>query len=195
MSNILQATVGIKGVRPLLWHHFGPDAIPLEKQERTGVAGNDPEEWHRTALVAEDGRLYLDPTYVFATLRDGARYTRRKVGTLQPYVAATLQILDECVFIDRTMPLGPLPRDRSAPVYMDVRMVRNPTTKARNIRYRVAASAGWRASFTILWDKTVVSRGEMEMVVREAGRFAGIGNGRSIGFGRFGVECFDVTEA
>jgi len=39
MSNILQAKVRIKGTRPLFWHKFGPDALPLEKQERTGVAG------------------------------------------------------------------------------------------------------------------------------------------------------------
>lgn len=44
MGNILNATVSIKGIRPLLWHAFGPDAIPLEKREKTGVAGNDPEE-------------------------------------------------------------------------------------------------------------------------------------------------------
>ena len=37
-TNIMQAKVKIKGVRPLLWHHFGPDALPLERQEKTGVA-------------------------------------------------------------------------------------------------------------------------------------------------------------
>lgn len=43
---MLKATVSRQGVRPLLWHHFGPDTLPLDKKrEKTGVAGNDPEEW------------------------------------------------------------------------------------------------------------------------------------------------------
>ena len=63
------AMVKIKGTRSLLWHHFGPDALPLEKQERTGVAGNDPEEWKKTYLVTKDKQLYLDPSYIFACIR------------------------------------------------------------------------------------------------------------------------------
>jgi len=38
------AEVSIEGLRPLLFHVFGPEALPLEKQERTDVTGNDPEE-------------------------------------------------------------------------------------------------------------------------------------------------------
>jgi len=37
MSNMITAKVSIRGVRPLLIHHFGPDALPLEKQEKDGV--------------------------------------------------------------------------------------------------------------------------------------------------------------
>ena len=62
MGNIVMARVSIKGTRPLLWHHFGPDALPLERQEKAGVAGNDPTEWRRTVLVDKEGRLYLEPT-------------------------------------------------------------------------------------------------------------------------------------
>jgi CRISPR/Cas system endoribonuclease Cas6 (RAMP superfamily) len=66
-----------------------------------------------------------------------------------------------------------------------VRSVKNPATRARNVRYRVAASKGWTATFTIMWDKTVVAREEMKAAIRDAGMFVGIGDGRSIGFGRF----------
>jgi len=44
MSNILQAKVEVVGIKPFLFHAFGREAIPLQKGERTGVAGNDPEE-------------------------------------------------------------------------------------------------------------------------------------------------------
>ena len=50
MSNILQAKVEVVGIKPFLFHAFGREAIPLQKGERTGVAGNDPEEWKRTPL-------------------------------------------------------------------------------------------------------------------------------------------------
>lgn len=194
MGHVLQATLEIRGTRPLLWHYFGPDAIPVDgKKERTGVAGNDPQEWRRSVLVTGNGQLYVEPTYVFGCLRDGAKHTARKRGTLQPFVAATLQVLDEQVLVDRFIP-DPLPTDPTAPVYLDIRSVRNPVTRSRNVRYRVAASRGWHLQCTILWDKTVVSRGEMEAATIDAGRFAGIGDGRSIGFGRFTVTAFAVTE-
>lgn len=195
-SNLVHMTVHIAGVRPLLWHSFGPDAIPLEKQERTGVAGNDPEEWKKTVLATKDGQLYLEPSYVFGCVRDAARYTKKGKGSIQAAVSATLQVLDERVLTDRYMPSaadgGTLTNDPDMPVYLDVRSVRNPSTKARNVRYRVAASTGWRCRFTLLFDKTIVSRAEMESVLRDAGQLVGLADGRSIGFGRFTIEHVDT---
>jgi hypothetical protein len=193
-NNMLTATVTIEGTRPLLWHHFGPDAMPLEKQERTGVAGNNPEEWRKTVLFSNKTRqLYVKPTYVFGTIRDGAKHTPRKRGTLQPFVAATLQVADNLVWIDRYLPEEPIPQDPEEPVYLDITSVKNPSTRARNVRYRIAASPGWQATFTIEWDKTVVSRGEMESALNDAGKLVGIGDGRAIGNGRFVVKSFDVA--
>ena len=194
MSNIVKARVSIKGIRPLLFHSFGPDAIPLEKQEKTGVAGNDPEEWKKTVLATKEGQLYLPPTYIFGCLRDAARYTKSGKGSIQTKVAATLQIEDERILLDRFMPSPPaqLTTDSDEPVYLDVRSVRNPSTKARNVRYRVGASSGWSCAFTLVWDRTIVSRGEMEAVLRDAGALVGLADGRSIGMGRFTVESVDA---
>ena len=206
MSNIVTATVRIKGTRPLFWHKFGPDAMPLEKGERTGVAGHDPEEWRKTVLVDKQGQLYLEPTYCFATLRDGAKYTKKGRGSIQANVAATLQISDNRILVDRWMPgfpnghecnpvtVEPPAQDSDQPVYLDVRGVRNPTTKARNVRYRVVAAPGWECAFTILFDKTIVSRPEMQAVLTDAGKLVGIGNGRGIGMGRFEVLSFIENE-
>lgn len=193
MGNILTAQVTIKGQRPLLWHAFGPDAIPLEKKERTGVAGNDPEEWRKTVLALPSGQLYLQPSYVFGCIRDGAKYTKRGRGSIQAVVSATLQIMDDVVLVDRFM-VDPLPTDPTQPVYMDVRSVKNPMTKGRNVRYRVAASSGWSTTFNIFWDRTIVNRGEMEAAIIDAGRFEGLGDGRKIGMGRFTVDSFNVSE-
>jgi hypothetical protein len=207
MSNILKATVAVQGVRPLFFHRFGPDALPLEKQERTGVAGNSPDEWRKTVLVTKTGQLFLDPTYAFGCIREAARYTKKGKGSIQTMVSASLQVTDAQILIDRFFPGWPKKgkkfdvltetapcQDADEPVYLDVRGVRNPTTKARNVRYRIAASAGWGCSFHIEFDKTVVSRGEIEAVLHDAGRLVGLGNGRSIGMGRFQVLSFKITE-
>lgn len=198
MSNILQAEVSIKGVRPLIWHAFGPEALPLEKQEKTGVAGNDPSEWARTVLMTSDRSLYVRSSYVFGSVRDGARHTKRGKGSIQSYVACTLQIGQEVLFVKRDGDILKCPEapidDPTLSVYLDICGVRNPSTKARNVRYRIAASAGWEIDFTTIWDKTIVSRGEMEAVVIDAGRLCGLGDGRSIGNGRFDVIRFEVSE-
>jgi hypothetical protein len=199
MGNILRARVSIRGIRPLLWHHFGPDALPLEKQERTGVAGNDPQEWKKSVLMTSDRSLYIKPTYIFGCLRDGAKHTSRKRGTLQPYVAATLQVEDDLVYIERDgqilkVPDEPVPTDPTLPVFLDIQSVKNPSTRGRNVRYRIAASSGWEARFNLQWDGTIVSRGEMQSVAIDAGRFCGLADGRSIGYGRFEIIQFDVEE-
>lgn len=194
MGNILTAQVTVRGTRPLLWHRFGPDALPLEKRERTGVAGNDPEEWRRTVLATKEGQLYLEPSYIFGCIRDGARHTKKGKGSIQSLVAATLQVVDDRILVDRWLPDGVPEADDTMPVYMDIRSVRNPATKARNVRYRVAASTGWTLTFRILWDGTIVSRSEIQASVIDAGRLCGLGDGRSIGFGRFEVVSFEIKE-
>lgn len=193
MANLITATVTIKGIRPMFWHRFGPDSLPLEKQERTGVAGNDPEEWKKTVLKTNEGQLYLPPSYIFGCVRDGSKYTKKGRGSIQAAVTATLQITDDFVLVDRWLP-DPLTEDPTKPVYLDIRSVRNPATKARNIRYRVAASSGWGLTFHLLWDRTIVSRAELESSIRDAGALCGLGDGRAIGMGRFTVESFGVSE-
>lgn len=192
--NRLSATVTITGVRPILWHAFGPDAIPADgKRERTGVAGNDPIEWSRSVLMTSDRQLYLLPTYIFGCLRDGARHTKKGRGTVQAALAATLQVPGEWILVDRYVP-DPPTTDPAAPVYIHVSSVRNPATKARNVRYRIAAAPGWALTFMICWDKTIVSRQEMEAIIHDAGQLVGLGDGRSIGFGRFVVESLVVQD-
>lgn len=193
--NIVKAAVEIRGTRPLLQHMFGPDALPLEKQERTGVAGNDPEEWKRTAMLTKDGQLYVLGTYIFSTVCNGARHTKKGKGSIQPLVAATLQVLEDKVLLDRWLPEGGPTTDDTQPVYVYVTGVRNPATKARNVRYRLAASIGWRAQFTLLWDKTIVSREQMRAALNDAGILVGLANGRNIGFGRFDVVSFEELHA
>lgn len=193
MGSMVRVRITVLGTKPLLQHAFGPEAIPLEKGEKTGVAGNDPEEWHRTCLVTPEGQLYVRGNYVFGCIRAGSKNIKKGRGSIQALVAATLQVEEMIVLLDRHMPADGDPKlnDYEAPVYIDVAGVRNPATKGRNVRYRLAASAGWRCSFTISFDKTMVSREQMRAAVTDAGRFAGLGDGLSVGYGRFAVESYE----
>lgn len=205
MSNILQAKVSIKGVKTLAIHHFGVDALPLEAREKSGVAGNDPEEWKRTALMDEDRQIYILPTYVFGCIKNGGKTVKRGKSSIQADIASTLQVEDDLIYIQNgtgtlTLPdppemieAGSRKTEKLPSVYVEVIGVRNPSTKARNIRYRVAAKPGWHCEFTLLWDATVVDRKSMELAVNNSGKLVGVGDGRgSIGYGRFEVESFQV---
>lgn len=193
---MVQAKVKILGTRDLLLHKFGPEALPLEKQEKEGVAGHNPNEWKKTVLATRDGQLYIEPTYIFACIRDGARNIKKGArGTLAKDTAATLQVADDRVLLDRWMPEGrdiAPPLDPDEPVYLHVSGVRIGT--ARHVRYRVAAGKGWRTEFTIIWDNTIVSRDQMKSAIIDAGRLCGLADGRQIGFGRFVVEEMEIED-
>lgn len=196
MSKLLTATVIIEGTRPLLWNAFNVAAIPANgKRKKSGVAGNDPEEWKRTVLATPEGQLYVEPSYVFGCLRDAARYTKQGRSSLQSLLVATLQVLDERILLNRYLPndLAGLSTDNKAPVYLDIRGVKNPVTRSRNIRYRVAASPGWEMMFHLAWDETIVGLGQLRAVLHDAGELVGFADGRQIGFGRFVVKDFEVT--
>jgi len=192
-NNVSQASIKIEGTRPLIWHAFKPESIPLERREKTGVAGNDPEEWKKTVLFNPETRqLYILSTYVFAAIRDGSKYTKKGRGTYQPMVTATLVIEEEIIYMDNlSLPLEP-PTNTQEPVYIDIRGVRNPVTKGVNVRYRVACKAGWTCGFHLIWDNTIVPNNIMQACIIDAGRFAGIGNGRGIGMGRFKLTEFTL---
>ncbi len=208
MSNYLIATVTIRGTGPLLQHAFGLDTIPLpsERPTRTGAAGNDPEEWRRSARVTPQGQLFLEAAAAYAVIREGAKYTKKGRASLQSTVAATLQIVESKILLDRWLPgakskkevdlqtVAAPPRDSTQPVYLDVRGVRNSNTKGRNVRYRLAAAPGWQCVFTLRWDKTLVTASQMEAILHNSGKLVGLGDGRSIGFGRFDIGSIQIRE-
>lgn len=209
MSNILAAKVSIKGTRLHIQHRFTPDAIPLEKQERTGAAGNDPEEWKRTCIITKQREMYVLPQMIFAMYagKDGAgRHVKKGKGSAIKDFASTLQILEDVVPLTRSGDPIPLPdcpeqvldgapyADMPDNGFILVSAVVNPSSKARNVRYRVTAKPGWECSFTALFDKTVISRQQFESATIAASKLVGLSNGRNIGHGRFRVEKLEIIE-
>jgi hypothetical protein len=205
--SIVAANIAIKGIKTLAIHHFGVNALPLEKQEKTGVAGNDPEEWKRTVLLTKQRELYLPPTYFFGSLKEGGRHVKKGRGSILYDMAATLQIKDDMVKIHYegepvvlsespdVIDAYSVPFDELPVCYVERIGVKNPSTKARNIRYRVAVKPGWEMNFSILWDPTIVARTQMKQAIEAAGQLVGIADGRgSIGYGRYAVTAFEVFD-
>lgn len=208
--SILLAKCLCKGTRTLAFHRFGIDALSTERKEKTGTAGNDPTEWKRTVIMNRDRQLYLLPTYIFGMVRDAARNVKKGKGSIQKDVASTVQCLEDQVWVtcngDRlvvpeepeVIEVGTRPSDELPPVYVEACGVRNPSTRARNVRYRVACSPGWQIEFSIIWDAAVVPRNQMEQVVSLGGTLTGIADGRAAGYGRFKLlnwEVFDDISA
>ncbi|MBD2653661.1 hypothetical protein H6G45_09195 [Synechocystis sp. FACHB-383] len=205
--SIVAAKVAISGIKTLAIHHFGPDALPLEKQEKTGVAGHDPIEWTRSVLLTKKRELFLPPTYFFGSIKEGGRHVKKGRGSIMYDIAATLQIEDDMIKLCRdgepiVLPEEPdvfdaysVPSDELPSSYVERIGVKNPSTKARNIRYRVAVKPGWEMTFTILWDVTIVARTQMQQALNAAGQLVGIADGRgSIGYGRYVIQSFDIQD-
>lgn len=195
-ASFFTAEVKIEGTKPILWHAFTPDALagPGERKEKTGTAGNDPEEWKRTVLMTPERRLFLKPTYISACLIDGAKNTKlKRSATLKSTMASTLEIMDNIILLDRWVPEEPVPTEPENDVYLDIRGVKNPATKGRNVRYRIAASPGWHCEFTIRWNKTLFGSDVMKGVVNDSGQLCGLGDARSVGYGRFEVLSFEMV--
>lgn len=190
--SLITAEVKIKGTRPILFNNFSIDSIPLIKRERTGVAGNNPEEWKNTFTATNEGQLYLRSDYIFSCLREGAKHTPNGRGTMEPVVSATLQVINERLYLDRYIPKDEVTRDESQPVYLDVRPVSRRGVK--NIRYRLATSVGWETEFVIMWENTLINREQMKAICNDAGAFAGLGDARKLGFGRFELISFNILE-
>lgn len=197
MSNLLQAEVHIRGTRPLLINHLRPTQDFGKRKEKSGTPGNDPTEWQRTVLMTEERQLYLLPTYIFGCFRDAGKYTKRGHGSLMSLVASTLQVKERRILLDRYLPEEPslCSEELNEPAYVFMAVTKGASGRGKNVRYRVAAATGWQCQFTLLWDKTIVSRGEMQAIAIDAGRLVGLADGRSIGYGRFEVAGFEVSDA
>ncbi|MBU3179113.1 hypothetical protein KPL47_22730 [Clostridium estertheticum] len=191
-SNILNANVIVEGTRSILWNSFNNELLDI-KLKKSGSKGNCPDEWKKTVLVNDNKQLYLLPESIFGCIREGSKYTKNGRGTMQSMVTATLQIVDSIILTDRFLPVN-ITRDIAKDVYLDVRSVKNPTTRGRNIRYRAAAKAGWKINFNITWDCTLISPELMEAIIIDSGNFCGLGDGRSIGFGRFKLQKFELID-
>ena len=186
--------VKIKGVKPFLFHKFNIECLQDTQKPKSGSIGNDPYEWMNT-FFHDQNKLYMPGTYMMSTLNNGSVHTKVGRGTLKKTWMSAIQIDNEKIYFNRSIPEGweewkveDFILDSSKDVYIDVRMVQNPNTKGRNVRYRLAMSPGWECEFSLICDPSLLSKENIEKVIRDTGKMQGIADGRTLGYGRYQVE-------
>lgn len=195
----VEKTVVIQGTRALIFHRFNVDVITQPtRKEKTGSAGNNPEEWRTSFFMTDDRQLYLPRDYFFACIKGGAKYVKVGRGSIAPALTATLQVMTDKVLLDRYMPENwekietkDFTTNESSPVYLDIRAVINPNTKSRNVRYRIACAEKWTCAFDVKFDSSIVSVKNVEQAITDAGALVGLADGRPMGYGRFELLAFD----
>ena len=189
----IQAKVEIKGIKPILFHAFNPEALS-DRSAKSGSTGNNDSEWKATVTMNDKRNLYINNDNIFATLKEGAKHLKVGKGNLSKKIASTLIVSPSKIYFEDLIvpPEKELLRLDTEKVYLDVRSVVNPMTKGRNLRYRIAAAPGWTCTFFIEWDDYVASKENIKICAENAGMFSGLGDGRAIGLGRFEVQSFQV---
>lgn len=198
---MLKACVEIEGVKkPLLLHRFNMECLTEMKKVKSGSTGNDPEEW-KTGFHQRNGKIYVPGAYLFAALKNGSVNTKAGRGTIQKAWISATNILEEEIFTDREMWKGwedseqkDWPTESDAPVFIDIRMVANPNTKGRNIRYRVGLGIGWKMKFHIEIDDNILSMAQVRKVIEDTGKLQGIADGRTLGNGRFEMKSCEFDK-
>lgn len=190
----IYAEIAIEGIKPILFHTFPIDTLSRSKS-KSGTAGEDGIEWKKTVLMTADRELYIYNSYLCGAIVAGGKQIKIGKATLNKKIGGTLEVVESHLHFGLYVPEDDqLLRKEDEDVYLDVRSVVNPMTKGRNVRYRVAAKAGWKTQATISWDDTVLSAEDVKSCAENGGLFEGVGDGRRIGFGRFKVTHFKVKK-
>ena len=183
----------IRGITPLLFHKFSIEVLSGKSRVKSGTTGNDPEEW-KTTIWNDGKQLYLPGFYFFSALFAGGSYVKVGRGTIAKKLAGCMRVLTDKAYLNRELPdeldkleTEKMSLDSGQPVYLDVRGVKNPATKGRNVRYRLALKQGWECSIEVEFDDTIISKDDMRRCIEAAGKFSGVGDARLIGHGRFEI--------
>lgn len=163
------ATVEIKGIYALLMHRF-----PMEEIE--AIEKKTPEEQAEIfAYRMPDEELYIPSVCLQRSLINSGGYSKGKGrASLTKTVAA-------CVFVN---PEHLLLNTKNYNI--DSRRVVNPSTKGGVVRHRPRLEEGWRISFDLEWDETLLSEAQMRKVVDDAGKRVGLLDFRPEKKGPFG---------
>jgi len=186
----------ITGKTAFMFNKFNVENVSNKSKIKSGSAGNDPDEW-KAKTICDGKKLYIPGYYVFSCLGEGGAYVKEGRGSIKKKLMGCLLINTPKFYLDRELPkemeeleVDDISKDSSQPIYLDIRAVKNPMTKGKNVRYRLALCPGWSTTVLAEWDDTIISRDALRQSIEAAGKFVGIGDARVLGYGRF--QCEDI---
>lgn len=186
-------TFDITGTSPLVQHNIRM-ADPLDPFTRalaeiTGKRGKTLDDHERMARVEFEGGLYHDDDIGPYVPAEWVWKAITKAGGLFKKGAA----LQRGLMVDTQSRMFPIqydgPRDIDG-LYQDGRFVLRKAIGvqgSKTIRTR-PMFPDWRIDARLIWNPTAVDFDTVERAISEAGAMTGIGDGRTIGYGRFHVE-------
>ena len=184
----------INGISAFLYNRFNVETLSNKSKTKSGSAGNDPEEW-KAKIWAEGKKLFLPGYYIFSSLSEGGGYVKEGRGSIKKKLMGCLLIKQDKFFLNYELPkpveeleTDEISRDASQKIYLDIRGVKNPMTKGKNVRYRLGLCPGWSTNITAEWDDTILSKDAIRQAIESAGKFVGVGDCRLLGCGRFSCE-------
>jgi hypothetical protein len=187
---VIDFSITLTGLRPLLHHNanlanpLDPGVKEIQKYTRKRTKTDEDHEAiarleHRFGMYFEDGvGPYLPGENIARCLVDGAKLTKQ--GTA---VTRSLVIKDDVVPLSY---LGPRTIDELYEKgFKHMASVKIGTS--RTMRCRPWFPIGWRAEVQGIFDPSVLELADLEIIARNAGLMAGIGDWRPR-FGRFDAE-------
>jgi len=171
--------VEIEGITPLMMNRIlEPEEIP----KKQGEAFDSQELAHKKVYKVGD-KIVVPSEWIIRAMQRVAgefRVEGMKKTTYKQLLPGNVFIEPEFIEID--------PQE----YVIDKRTVVIPTTRGRVWRYRPKWPK-WKLKFKIKVFDERIKQEVLNHILVEAGRRVGIGDGRSIGFGRFIVTKFEQT--
>ena len=169
--------VEIEGIRPLLTNRYMEDEVAVKKRGEE----KDNEELAKKKVYQVDGKLVIPAEQIERAMEKVAssfKVEGQGKKTYKDLVQGAVFVEPEYIEI------------RPQKFEIDKRTVVIPSTRGRVARYRPKWNPGWKLKFKVRVMDDRVTPEVLQKIIDEAGRIKGIGDGRSIGMGRFMLTSF-----
>ena len=174
-----EVNVEIEGITPLLMNRFIEDEeIPKKKGEQKETE----EDAKKRLYLNEKGEIIVPSEWLLRAMdrvSSEFKVEGMKRATYKSLLAGNIFIEPEAIKIE--------PQEW----IVDKRSVVIPATRGRIMKYRPKFNQGWKLKFKIKVFDDRIKKEVLYHILVEAGRRAGIGDGRTIGMGRFIVKSFE----
>lgn len=182
--------VKVVGTMPMMMHNGAMvdprNAYVKQIRELTGKRTKTEDDHVQIALLEFMGGMYYDDKLgpfipaqnIDATIRGGARLLKR--GKM---IERGVYLMEDRIKLEYTGT-----RERVAMFdagFSDIRNVRIGTSQV--MRCRPIFNPPWWFTFTLAYDKEVISSDDLRLCVEYAGKRIGLNDGRTIRYGRFEI--------